>query len=340
MKTNPFDQLNLVAVDECSGIPKYEQIVKIILSDIENGIFKRGEQIPSINETSYEFYISRDTVEKAYKKLKELGAIISVRGKGYFVSERTDNKMECFLMITESYGEKIAALYKEMRDHLKINYQAELFLHIGNPVMLKQSMKSQICNYRKYIFISDSDTASPEMKEALNCIPENKLVLFQNNRFSTAGKIVAPQLDSGQLYNLMDDLLQDHYRKVIVLYPGNNLHFGVMDDVINYCLDNSIVFEVANSSQVSTMKKGSLFMVWEQDDLKFVLGKCQQQGFQPGKEVGVICMSDLPMCDFLAGGITRILPDKELLNKVFAMALGLCTGNEKINFTKIQRNSA
>jgi DNA-binding GntR family transcriptional regulator len=51
-----------------SQIPKYEQIIKLIVSDIQAGIYKLGERISSINEISEEYLVSRATVEKAYKK--------------------------------------------------------------------------------------------------------------------------------------------------------------------------------------------------------------------------------------------------------------------------------
>ena len=38
-------------IDHQSGIPKYRQVVEMIVSDIESGIFKQGQRIPSINET-------------------------------------------------------------------------------------------------------------------------------------------------------------------------------------------------------------------------------------------------------------------------------------------------
>jgi DNA-binding transcriptional regulator YhcF (GntR family) len=340
MKTNPFDQLNLVAIEECSGIPKYEQIVKIILSDIENGIFKRGEQIPSINETSFEFYISRDTVEKAYKKLKELGAIISVRGKGYFVSERTDLKKDCMLMITETFNEKVNVLYSGMRSYLDSKFGASLFLHVGNPQLLKQTMKSQICNYKKYFFISDGQSISAEMKDALNSIPKSRLLRFENNRFSAEGIVNTPVIDSKQLYCMMDEILQGPFKHMLIVAPGNNLHFGVMDELINYGLDNALDFRVTTTPDIFEVKKGDLFIAWEQEDLIYIIKKCRENDLEPGRDVGIICFSELSVCEVMSGGITCIVPEKDSLNKAFSYALGLRNIPGKISFIKVQGKTA
>ncbi|HEV7382266.1 MAG TPA: GntR family transcriptional regulator, partial [Dyadobacter sp.] len=49
--------------------PKYMQIIKSLLLAISKGKLKRGDKIPSINQLSEEYLLSRDTVVKAYKHL-------------------------------------------------------------------------------------------------------------------------------------------------------------------------------------------------------------------------------------------------------------------------------
>lgn len=50
------------------------------------GNFEMNQKIQSINMFSEEFYLSRDTVEKAYNILKERNVISSIRGKGYYIT--------------------------------------------------------------------------------------------------------------------------------------------------------------------------------------------------------------------------------------------------------------
>ena len=65
-----MESLKLLRIDSDSRMPKYRQIVNSILEEIEKGSLKVGMRIPSINEISEEYYLSRDTVEKAYNYLK------------------------------------------------------------------------------------------------------------------------------------------------------------------------------------------------------------------------------------------------------------------------------
>lgn len=75
-----------IDIDENSRIPKYSQIVDSIIHNISNGNLKMDDRLPSINQFSEEFYLSRDTVEKAYNILKERKVITSIRGKGYYIT--------------------------------------------------------------------------------------------------------------------------------------------------------------------------------------------------------------------------------------------------------------
>ncbi len=72
-------------IDFYSATPKYLQLANSIMNAITTGKIKKDEILPSINELSFEFEISRDTAEKGYKHLKSLGILGSVPGKGYFV---------------------------------------------------------------------------------------------------------------------------------------------------------------------------------------------------------------------------------------------------------------
>ena len=63
------------------------QLLESIERVLESGIVKEGEILPSINELSCYFEVSRWTVEKVFNGLKKKGLIDSVPRKGYFVSD-------------------------------------------------------------------------------------------------------------------------------------------------------------------------------------------------------------------------------------------------------------
>ena len=52
-------------IDSEKKTPKYLQIVNAITDSIKKGKLKKGDRIFSINELSNEYFLSRDTVQKA-----------------------------------------------------------------------------------------------------------------------------------------------------------------------------------------------------------------------------------------------------------------------------------
>lgn len=63
--------LQALFIDYYSALPKYLQLANCIIKAITEGIIKENDILPSINELSFEFEISRDTAEKGYKHLKK-----------------------------------------------------------------------------------------------------------------------------------------------------------------------------------------------------------------------------------------------------------------------------
>src|SRR6476620_1505383 len=94
-------------IDYYSATPKYLQLANSIVKAINNGVLKENDMLPSINELSFEFEISRDTAEKGYKHLKKKGVLGSVPGKGYFVkSTELNQQLKIFLFFNKLSAHK------------------------------------------------------------------------------------------------------------------------------------------------------------------------------------------------------------------------------------------
>ncbi len=61
--------------------PKYKQIVQSVITDIERGVLKREDQLPSISELSAEYYLARDTVERPTGSCGPAGSSSRCRAK-------------------------------------------------------------------------------------------------------------------------------------------------------------------------------------------------------------------------------------------------------------------
>jgi GntR family transcriptional regulator of arabinose operon len=65
--------------------PLYKQIMKKLLDDIKQGVFKPEDKLPSESEIIEEFGVSRITARQAIKELVNEGLVYQVQGKGTFV---------------------------------------------------------------------------------------------------------------------------------------------------------------------------------------------------------------------------------------------------------------
>ena len=67
--------------------PKYYYIYKMIRKDIESGMIKKNEKLPSKRSLAEHLGVSLITVENAYQMLKDEGYIETRERSGYYVCE-------------------------------------------------------------------------------------------------------------------------------------------------------------------------------------------------------------------------------------------------------------
>ena len=75
-----------ILINNSSMQPIYEQIVNQIKASIVSGSLKEGQALPSVRTLAKDLRVSALTVKKAYDALEEQGFIVTVHGKGSFVS--------------------------------------------------------------------------------------------------------------------------------------------------------------------------------------------------------------------------------------------------------------
>ncbi|MBQ7890330.1 MAG: GntR family transcriptional regulator [Erysipelotrichaceae bacterium] len=74
--------------------PIYLQIVKQIKQQMMNGTLKAGDALPSMRALASDLRVSVITTKRAYEELEKEGFIVSIVGKGCFVSDKTVDSIE------------------------------------------------------------------------------------------------------------------------------------------------------------------------------------------------------------------------------------------------------
>lgn len=78
----------MFVVDVMSRVPVYEQIIKQVEEQVLTGILKEGDKLPSVRSLSVKLSINPNTIQKAYTELDRRQLIITIPGKGSFISEK------------------------------------------------------------------------------------------------------------------------------------------------------------------------------------------------------------------------------------------------------------
>ena len=302
-----------LSIDENSKIPKYQQVVDTIVSDIEIGIVKVGDKIPSINETSEEYYLSRDTVEKAYKILRKRGIITAVRGKGFYVSSTSKNE-----------GKRILLVFNKLSDHKKTIYNAfvkklgeyatvDLQIHHCDSKVLEKIVIENLGKYDYYVIMPHFRTESESVVSAINKIPKDRLLLLNKDLQQLDGEYGCVfedfELDIHQaLYTGLERIKK--YKKLYLVFPTENYYcVGIKTGFVNFCEEERFEYEIIQSAVNHDLRPHELYIVIEEADLVEIIKKAAAKNLKLGKNVGVITYNDTPFKEILAGGITVLSTD-------------------------------
>jgi DNA-binding GntR family transcriptional regulator len=74
-------------LDHDSPVPLHEQLTALLRAQIDSG--ELTGRVPSILSLAQEYGISHRTAQRSLETLRDEGKVISVRGKGYYVAERS-----------------------------------------------------------------------------------------------------------------------------------------------------------------------------------------------------------------------------------------------------------
>ena len=76
----------MIHLDYRDARPIYSQIIDGFREQIAAGILKPGEKLPSVRDLAAALAINPNTIQRSYRQLELEGWIVSIQGKGSFVS--------------------------------------------------------------------------------------------------------------------------------------------------------------------------------------------------------------------------------------------------------------
>lgn len=67
--------------------PLYEQLVEQLRRQLYLGVLEAGAAMPSVRQLAAELGINPNTIQKAYRRMEDDGMIVSLPGRGSFISD-------------------------------------------------------------------------------------------------------------------------------------------------------------------------------------------------------------------------------------------------------------
>ncbi len=347
-----MDMLKIIEIDEKSRIPKYKQIADSIIQNISSGKLKMGEKIPSINIFSEEFYLSRDTVEKAYNILKERKIISSIRGKGYYITQtEMVSKLNVLFLINKLSSYKME-IYQSFTNNMSRNTQTDLHIYHCDKTLFLGLLEKNFGAYSYYVIMPHFKTEElkhisylDEIAKAVDNIPKEKLIIMDNNKLNIEGDIIEIYQDfENDIYHALEQGLDkiNKYDRLILTYPSRIVYpyprrilLGFRKFCVNFSIDFEIIDEIYEDI---ILKKGDLFITIEESDLVNLVKQIRGKKMALGKDIGIISYNDTPLKELL--DITVISTDFKIMGETAAdMILKNRKGKIKNPFKFIDRKS-
>ena len=100
----------MINLDYRDARPIYLQICDGYRQQILSGILQQGDRMPSVRELATQLTINPNTIQRAYRELELQGWVVSVPGKGSFVSGVPGNTEDSSGKLLQEFDDLCARL--------------------------------------------------------------------------------------------------------------------------------------------------------------------------------------------------------------------------------------
>lgn len=328
-----------IQIDDSLGIPKYRQIINSIYAAISSGELNLGDKIPSLNEICAEFELSRDTVMVAFNELKAKGIINSIPGKGYYINSIEVNVDQKIFVLFDELNAFKEDLYTSFLNSLDNKSNVDIYFHHFNYQVFKNLISESIGKYTSYVIMPATfdDTVN-----IISKLPKDKVYILDRKKEDLTDYPVVYQDFESDVYEALKDGLDllKKYSKLIMIFPGGKEPEGRMLGFQRFCKENGFQFEIIRNIENKTIKSGEAYFVPSDRNLVKLVKMAGAKNLQLGKEFGIVSFNDTMLKEVVAGGITTISTDFQLMGQTLARIIQERSSEKVRNHSAlIRRNS-
>jgi DNA-binding transcriptional regulator YhcF (GntR family) len=306
-----------IQIDDTFGVPKYRQIINSIYSAISNQELKLGDKIPSLNQICAEFELSRDTVMVAFNELKAKGIINSIPGKGYYINSTEINVDQKIFVLFDELNTFKEDLYTSFLNCLDAKSSVDIYFHHFNYQVFKNLILESAGKYTAYVIMPATFDYTADV---IGKLPKDKVYILDRNKDDLIEYPVVYQDFDQDVYDaLVDgfDLIQK-YNKLIMIFPGGKEPEGRMIGFQRFCREKNFENEIIRNVNNKEMRAGEAYFVPSDRNLVRLVKMASEKNLQLGKDVGIVSFNDTVLKEVVAGGITTISTDFQLMGQTLA----------------------
>ncbi len=316
--------IKIIKINDFSATPKYVQVADAIVEAIKHKVVEVGDALPSINDLSYQLQIARDTVEKAYRKLRKEEIIKSSPGKGYFVARE------------QTFHLRIAVFLNKLSSHKKIVYDAlasklgsdaaiDLFVYNSDITQLRTLLQNLSQPYNHYVVFPYFKEGREKAAEVLSTIPADKLLLLGRDVEGVTGDFpIVCENHEKDIYDALESIREQlsKYSMLKLIFPDNSDYpKAIIKGFYRFCQDYAFDHLLIGNLQEEHIESDSCYINLAEDDLFQLLDKVNNRGLEIGKDIGIISYNETPLKKFILNGITTISTDFRLMGEYAATSI-------------------
>ncbi len=298
-----------------SKLPIYKQIVEQVTLAVNNKTISSGFILPSINDLSKQFKLSRDTVQKAYSQLKKMGVISSVHGKGFYIStDKVLYKIRVFVLFDVLFTNFKEELYYAIADNLdEDECQLDVYYHHQNPDVFRDVINRAYGNYDRYIVMPLTNNNEQVFDVYDKLAGDNNVLLldmqlqYPNYKFNR----IVQSHDVGFEKALQHEIDRiKKYKQLTLVFPEDRYHPQTIKNAFErFCRNNGLEFKIVAKLTSEAVQVNTLFILLENSDLVRLIKHCRSEKPKLAIDIGCIAYNDSPLKEIIEGGISVISVD-------------------------------
>jgi DNA-binding transcriptional regulator YhcF (GntR family) len=321
MKSSLF--LEYIYIDYYSSTPKYLQLANSIIQSVREGKLTKNDTLPSINELNYNFEISRDTAEKAYKYLKSIGLLGSVPGKGYYIKNAEAEQLYKVFLLFNKLSPHKKILYDAIVDGLGHEAAIDFYIYNNDFAFFKKLLQNKNNDYTHYVIVPHFiDGGGDNVHEIINTLPKEKLILLDKLVPGVTGEFAAIYENfEHDIFHALELALEplSKYNTIKIIFPENSYFPNeILKGFFSFCIQYAFAYKVVRNIQTEPINKGEVFINLMENDLVILIERIFATKLVIGEDIGVISYNETPLKKIILNGLTTVSSDFQKMGEMTA----------------------